>query len=103
MAWKDKMSNKCEHLQVRISPGVAVGSCRCETCGKVMPLSVGLNCLLDAMRKSIGELKTITTLPKDEHFVSMVIHNGRVYVASTDGVYILEDEYLRKLKLVTGE
>jgi len=68
-----------------------------------MPLSVGLNCLLDAMRKSIGELKTITTLPKDEHFVSMVIHNGRVYVASTDGVYILEDEYLRKLKLVTGE
>ena len=97
------MSGECEHLQVRTSPSGAAGSCRCETCGKVMPLSVGFNCLLDAMRKSIGKYKTIKTLPKGESFVGMVIHNGRLYVAATNGVYILEGEYLRKLRLVTGE
>lgn len=97
------MSNKCEHLGVRTEPNLRAGTCRCNDCGKVMSLSAGFNCLLDAMRRSIVKYKPIKTLPKDEYFVDMVIHNGRLIVASTSGVYILEGEYLRKLPLVTGE
>lgn len=64
------------------------------------------------MSKKPKEFKTIKTFPKDERFVSMVIHNDRVYVASMKGVYIVESvvdieskerfEYLRRLSLVTG-
>jgi len=80
------MSDKCEHLQVREDPNLSAGAFK---------------------------PKNIKKLPKGEHFVNMVIHNGRLYVASTNSVYILDFctnieskkqfEYLRKLPLVTGE
>lgn len=47
---------KCEHLQIITEGNLAVGTCRCQECGKVMPLSEGYNCLLDAMRKRIREM-----------------------------------------------
>jgi len=65
------------------------------------------------MSKVPNKLKTINALPKGESFVSMVVHNGRLYVAATNGVYILESainieskersEWLRKLTLVPGK
>ena len=53
------MSDECEHLQVRTEPNLQAGTCRCDSCGKIMALSEGYNCLLDAMRKRIAEIDTI--------------------------------------------
>lgn len=62
----------CEHLQLLKEPNLQVGKCRCQSCGTVMPLSEGYNCLLEAMRKRIKQFDSQG--PKDI-FNSMIEHN----------------------------
>lgn len=43
------------------------------------------------------------TLPEGEHFVAMTLHQGRLFVASTAGLWVLENDELRPLPIVAGD
>lgn len=50
-------------------------------------------------------MKTIHTLKKGESFVSMVIHKEKLYLASTNGIYELNErsDKLKRIKLVEAK